>query len=164
MEGLTGPKANPTVSQRSNVRRFVTSAAGAPSVEARAQGATAGLVEVRGPAEGAWDGYELTVCALRTGSCNKVPCPKAAQDPTVCSLIGLDDDSLYSVQVCALVLLPALQRCSGRGDPMPHACHASLRTLAGTSATCRTVHAVCRWWLCGTAALLCGALPRQLQH
>lgn len=109
VEGLTGPLANPKVSQRSNVRRFVTSAAGAPAAEARAQGATAGVVEVRGPNVGTWDEYELMLCALRTGTCKKVACDKAPSDPTTCSLTGLDDDSLYSVQVrCCCVLVGGL--------------------------------------------------------
>ena len=97
-EGLNGPVASPTVSQRSNVRRFVTSAAGAPGVVAEGQGTAGGVVQVRGPA-GSWSEYELTLCTLRTGSCKKVPCSKAAQEPTSCLLTGLEDDSLYSVQV-----------------------------------------------------------------
>lgn len=98
VEGLTGPVGSPTVSQRSNVKSFVTTAAGTPGISARGQGTTGGVVEVHGPS-GTWTSYQVTVCNLRSSACKTVPCAKAAQDPSTCSLSGLEDDCPYSVQV-----------------------------------------------------------------
>ncbi|KAI7845886.1 hypothetical protein COHA_000619 [Chlorella ohadii] len=106
VEGLTGPVGSPTVSQRSNVKSFVTTAAGTPGISARGQGTTGGVVEVHGPS-GTWTSYQVTVCNLRSSACKTVPCAKAAQDPSTCSLSGLEDDCPYSVQPQPSVSLSA---------------------------------------------------------
>ncbi len=149
MEGLTGPVSNPTVSPRSNVRRFVTTAAGTPGVVARAQGATGAEVEVRGPS-GSWTSYEATVCNLRTSACKAVPCARAPQDPTTCSITGLEDGCPFSVQVRGVPLAAAMTGwwaapcCRPPGVPGTPCCHALLehsnRRWATSSKPARPVH------------------------
>ena len=138
------------MSQPSNKKRFVTGAADAPAAVARGWGTSGGVVQVRGP-NGTWAGYELALCNLRTASCKVVDCPKAAQEPSVCSLTGLEDGCPYSVQV-------GWRHPAGKLPLAPALVAPCMRERATTDTRCRTLPEhrngpspthVHRWWLCG---------------
>ena len=104
-------------SPQSNLRYFTTAAGGSPEVLARPTGTKTGEAQVTGP-PGVWTAYEITVCPVGITKCQTFSCPKAAADPTICPIAGLDPDTTYVVTAVAL----------GTGAPSPKSNEAQLTT------------------------------------
>lgn len=104
MEGLISPAANPTkVSPPSPTKRFTTSPDGAPVIIGRALTSHTGEVQITRPnSTVAYNSYTVKICALGSSiDCQQFNCPKAAQDPTTCSVASLAADTTYVATVGA---------------------------------------------------------------